>query len=44
MQKKAFIIRLAYFLVFICAVIVLFLLIKNSWDVSKVMAAIKSMF
>ncbi|MBI2134392.1 hypothetical protein HYU09_00230 [Candidatus Woesearchaeota archaeon] len=33
-SKKAFVIRIAYFIIFVLAIILLIFLIKNKWDVS----------
>lgn len=33
LHKKAFVFRIAYFIVFVIVVILLFFLIKNGWDV-----------
>jgi cell division septal protein FtsQ len=44
MNKKAFVFRIVYFIIFVLAVILLIYLIKNKWDVGAAFGDILGLF
>ena len=44
MFKKAFVFRIAYFVIFVLAIILLYFLIKNSWSVNTAFKDMLSLF